>query len=228
MDETVAGPIRVVIVDDDNICRLGVKASIPREATDIEVIALLQDGSEAVGYLRDHEVDVVLMDVEMEPMDGIEAVRQIKALKPDQAIIMLTAFHNDVWLKDALAAGARGFATKTIQPRELQTAIHTVFEGRQYVEGRALDVLTNALVDLERKPDTADPEFEKLFTQLTDSERQVWELICFEALSNQQIATRLSLTPGTVKQYVSAIMQKMQVQSRTGILLQAARNGKIG
>lgn len=217
--------VKVLIVDDDSIFRLGLRATIPDEAQ-MTVVEMLSNGQEAVDYLQENQVDVVLMDVDMPVMDGLEATRIIHQAWPDLPVIMLTSFHNDLWLRDALAAGARGFATKTIEPSALETAIRTVIAGRQFVEGRALDLLTMAYRDYQTYEDKADQEFEKLLQTLTNTEHQVWQLIC-QAMSNRDIARNLHLQEGTVRQYVSTIFQKLGVGTRTEVLLQAARNGKI-
>lgn len=218
-------PISIIIVDDDPIFRLGLKVSIPADAP-IKLLKLCETAQEAIDYVQTHQVDVILMDVDMPGLSGIEATKIIRSFKPEQPILMLTSFSNDLWLEESLAVGALGFATKTISPNELVTGIETVFRGKKFMEGRAVTLLTNSYLDSEHPGLETDPDFLQKLDSLTNSERQVWRLVC-QAQSNAQIANILDLQPNTVKQYLNTIYQKLQVKSRTELVLQAAHNHQL-
>lgn len=169
-------------------------------------------------------VDVVLMDIHMQLMDGVEAIRAIRRASPEQKILVVSSLRDDAWLRDALAAGANGFITKAADPADIRAAISTVARGGSAVEGRALGLLTEAYV--ERPAVGPSPTFTECFDQLTASEVRVWELLC-EAKGNRDIASALHLAESTVKEHVTTILRKMGVKSRAEIIRQAALNDAL-
>jgi DNA-binding NarL/FixJ family response regulator len=198
--------IRVLIADDEAMVRTGLRLVLDREP-DIEVVDEAGDGRSTVERTAELEPDVVLMDVRMPQMDGIEATRRIVGSQTRSRVIVLTTFDEDEYVYDALAAGASGFLLKYAPADDLVTAIRVVAAG----EAMLAPTVTRRL--LERFTDRSDaPEAAKVVA-LTAREQQVLKLIA-EGMSNTEIANELVLSRATVKTHVANILEKLDARDR--------------
>lgn len=193
--------VRVLLVDDHAVLREGLEMLLGGFAT-VEVVATAAGGGEAVEQYDAVRPDVVLMDLSMPGIDGVEAIRRIVGSDPDARIIALTAFLDDELVQGSVDAGARGYLLKQVGGRELVDAIHTVAHGGSILSSEALGSLASRRVG----PRIGD--------DLTPRERDVLALLV-RGLTNQQIADELGLRHGTVRINVSNILAKLHVDNRT-------------
>jgi DNA-binding NarL/FixJ family response regulator len=215
-------PIRILIVDDQNLMREGLRILLELEP-DIKVAGEAGDGSTALGAYAQLQPDVVLMDVRMPVMDGVEATRRLCMQRPEARVIILTTFDDDEYVFDALRAGALGYLLKAVSGKELAQAIRTVAGGGALVEP---SVARKVLSEFARLAPPARPPEEALSEPLTGREREILALLA-EGLSNREIAERLFLAEGTVKNNTSAIFQKLGVRDRSQAALAARRLGLV-
>jgi len=225
--------IRLLIVDDQEIIRRGLSIILGHQP-DIQVVGLARDGVEALALAREKRPDVVLMDIKMPQMNGIEATRQIIQELPETMIIILTTYDTDDWVFDCIRAGATGYLLKDAQADELAEAVRGAVRGESQIDpGVARKVLT-AFRDL-RTPahpqhDPIRPENESTYPspleRLTPREEEVLALLA-EGLANKEIAARLTLSEGTVKNHVSNILGKLHANDRTQAVLTAIRRGLV-
>jgi NarL family two-component system response regulator LiaR len=213
----VSESIRVLVADDHTVVRKGIRAVLSTEPG-IEVVAEAADGAEAVEAVRTLAPDVVLMDLVMPTMSGIDALRQILAEQPGARILVLTSFATDDQVLPAIRAGALGYLLKDSGPEELVRAIHQVHRGESSLHPR---VARQVLDELARPAALTSPE---PATPLTGRELEVLRLVA-RGLSNQEIATALVLSEATVRVHVSSILGKLQLASRTQAALYALRQG---
>lgn len=211
----MTGPIRVLIVDDHEIVRKGVRGFLATEA-DIEVVGEAKDGLEAVSEATNFNPDVILMDLELPEIDGIEAVRRIKEHRQEVQILVLTSFATDDKVFPAIKAGALGYLLKDSSPEALVEAIREVHRGEPSLHPRVAKKLLYEISEASEKPPTEDP--------LTEREVEVLKLIA-KGLSNQQIAKALIISEATVKTHVNRILSKLHLASRTQAALYALREG---
>ncbi|GAA1786176.1 response regulator transcription factor [Agromyces lapidis] len=215
------GPrIRVALADDQELMRsaLGVMLEDP---PDLELVVQAADGAELLERLRAHRADVVVMDVRMPRMDGIEATRRVRAEHPGTRVLVLTTFDLDEVVFAAIRAGASGFLTKDASAEELAAAIRAVHAGDATLAPRA----TASLVDfVARAPAAADAE--TLLAPLTARERDVLAELVVGA-SNDEIAERLYLTGNTVKTHVKAILAKLELPDRVHVVIWAYEHGLV-
>ena len=209
-------PIRVLLTDDHAIVRKGVGALLATER-DIQVVGEAGNGVEAVAKAETLCPDVILMDLMMPELDGIEATRQITAKIPGARVIVLTSFAADEKVFPAIKAGALGYLLKDSGPEELVRAIHQVYRGEPSLEPSiARKVLFELAQPQKKQPLTADP--------LTERELDVLRLIA-QGCSNKEIATKLSVSELTVRTHVSNILSKLHLASRTQAALYALQKG---
>ena len=210
--------IRLLIADDDPIVREVLTSALGSE-TDIEVVAVVANGAEAVDVVHARTVDVVLMDVQMPVLDGVAATSRILALGGGTRVLLLTTFDDDSFLDGGLAAGASGFLLKTTPPERIAEAIRTVRTGGKVPSpgpaGRVLDRYVRG-----QSPRVASTED----LDLSEREQEVLRLLC-QARTNHQIARRMNIADTTVKTHVSSIMRKMGVSNRLEIVVEAHRRG---
>ena len=206
--------IRVLIADDHAVVREGLQLFFSEEP-DIEVVGAAPDGAEAVAAAERLDPDVILLDVMMPRLNGIEALRQIRERGLRARVLMLTTFAEDANVRDALQAGAIGYLLKDVLRPELLAAIRAAAVGTPTLHPEAQSRLISHLVE----PPAASP-----IDSLTARERDVLILIA-TGHSNKAIAARLFLSVGTVKGYVSAILEKLGVEDRTQAALLAVRHG---
>lgn len=207
-------PIRVLIVDDHAIVREGLRTLLSDEPG-LEVIGEAANGSQAVAAASAHQPDVILMDLLMPEVDGIEATRRVRQAGLPSQVIVLTSFADDQRVRDALQAGAIGYLIKDILRPELVQAIRAAAQGLPALHPTAQQLLLRHL--------TAPPTHQ-LTESLTERELEVLRLIS-QGLNNRQIAKSLHLTEGTVKGYVSIILGKLGVEDRTQAALFALKHG---
>ena len=209
--------IRVALVDDDALIREGLRLIIDR-ASDLEVVATAGNGAEAVRVATDHSPDVMLMDVRMPVLDGIEATRQITRAEDSPRVIILTTFELDEYVFEALRAGASGFLLKRIEPEQLVAAIRIVAAG----EALLSPSVTRRLIDeFTRRP---QPGAGGKLTGLTEREQEVLVLIA-RGLSNQELAEQLFIADNTVKTHVKRIFTKLGARDRAQAIVMAYESG---
>jgi DNA-binding NarL/FixJ family response regulator len=210
----MAASIRVLIVDDHEIVREGLATLLIEEVT-VEVVGQAPTGAEAVTLATLLRPDVILMDLIMPEMDGIEATRRIRRASPASQILVLTSFVDDQHVRDAIEAGAIGYLLKDVLKADLLRAIRTAAQGEPVLHPEAQRYLMRQVSPLSPP---------SLLHHLTEREREVLRLIT-QGQSNKEIAQTLHLTEGTVKGYVSAVLAKLGVADRTQAALYAVKHG---
>ena len=212
--------IRVLLVDDQALVRAGFRALLDAQE-DIEVVGEADDGEEAVSLSREHAPDVVLMDIRMPGMDGLEATRLIVADEALKAvrIVILTTFDLDEYVFEALRVGASGFLVKNTEPAELVHAVRAVAAGDALLSPGVTKRLVTEFAARSRQP---GPTVE--LDALTEREREVMALVA-EGLSNAEIAERLVVSPATAKTHVSRAMVKLGARDRAQMVVLAYESG---
>jgi DNA-binding NarL/FixJ family response regulator len=208
--------IRVMLVDDQRLMREGLRILLDMEP-DLEVVGEAGDGREAVESYPRLLPDVVLMDVRMPEMDGVEATRRILTHHPQARVVILTTFDDDEYVFEGIRAGAVGYLLKAASSEELANAVRTVASGGALIEP---SVARRVMAEFARLSQPSQMEKEKLIDPLSEREIDVLRLIA-QGFSNREIADRLYLAEGTVKNYVSSLMQKLSVRDRTQAALRA-------
>jgi DNA-binding NarL/FixJ family response regulator len=215
----VTDPVRVLIADDHPMFRDGL-AGLIRAGAGTELVGEAATGTEAVQLARRVQPDVVVMDLHMPDLDGIEATRRIVADSPHIAVVVLTMFDDNDSVFSALRAGARGYLLKGADHEQIQRAVRSVADG-EVIFGAELAARMMAYFAAPPHPAPA------LFPQLTEREREVLELVA-EGQSNGVIAGRLSLSQKTVRNHVSNILTKLQVADRAQAIVRAREAGLGG
>lgn len=205
--------IKVLFADDHEMVRIGVSAYLSAQP-DIEVVAEADDGGQAVQLALEHKPDIILMDLVMKDMDGIEATEQIMAAWPEAKIIIVTSFLDDDKVYPALEAGATSYLLKTSKAEEIAKAIRSTYEGQSILEPEVAGKLMHRMRSQNQ---------EEAHEQLTDREKEILLLIA-EGKSNQDIADELFIAIKTVKVHVSNILGKLEVQDRTQAVIYAFQN----
>ncbi len=211
----MTAPIRVLIADDHAILRKGIRALLSTEP-DIEVVGETGDGLETVAQAQALRPDVILMDLVMPEMDGIEATRRITAEQPGVRILVLTSFAADDKVFPAIKAGALGYILKDSGPAELVQAIHQVYRGQPSLEPSIALKVLQELSHPPQRPPTPEP--------LSERELEVLRLLA-QGKSNREIADQLVITELTVRTHVSNILGKLHLASRTQAALYALKEG---
>ncbi len=207
--------LRIMLVDDHEVVRQGLRALLEAE-DDLEVIAEAGDGSQAIDTARIHEPDVVVMDVRMPDMNGVEACRGIRDMRPETQVIMLTSYSDDEALFNSIMAGAAGFVLKQIRGSDLVDAIRQVGSGQSLLDPS----VTKRVLERLRKSkyDDTDPKLARLSPQ----EDRILDLVG-QGMTNRQIAEQIHLSDKTVKNYVSSILSKLEVHRRSEAAAYVAR-----
>lgn len=226
--EQSTGIIRVVVVEDHEITRMGLKLTLEQNAG-IKVVGEAADGRQGVETVIATKPHVVLMDIGLPVVDGIQATQSIKQSLPQVRVIILTSHDNDRDVFAALAAGADGYCLKETPTSQLALAIRTVSEGAAWLDpGIASRVLKASVVAGMPEPEKPGPtaESRQLASRLSQREIEVLKLVV-EGLSNQQIADRLIVSVETVKTHMRRLMEKLAVSDRTQAAVKAMRDGLL-
>lgn len=210
--------IKVLIVDDHTMFRQGVRALLANYE-DIEITGEADNGREAIEKADLLSPDVILMDISMPEMNGLEATRHIHKEKPGTAVIILTQYENTEYVLSLLKAGAKGYIAKTADANELITAIRRTCKGESYLYPSATTALINEYLIWA---DGYKDEYERL----TDREREILQLVA-EGLSNQQIADKLYISVKTVLRHRTSMMEKLGFHNRTELIKYAISKGLI-
>jgi DNA-binding NarL/FixJ family response regulator len=212
--------IRVVVVDDQALVRGGFRLILDAQP-DMQVVGEAATGREALDRVRELDPDVVLMDIRMPDLDGLEATRRLVASGAASRVLVLTTFDADEYVYEAMKAGASGFLLKDVRPEQLAAAVRTVAEG----DALLAPAITKRLVeDFVRRPPPGQAPAE--LGDLTDRELEVLRLVS-RGLSNAEIAGELFLSEATVKTHVTRIFQKLQVRDRVQAVVRAYESGLV-
>lgn len=211
-------PISIILVDDHEVVRKGVRAYL-ETLPEFKVIGEASCGEEAVALVRDQIPDVVLIDLIMPGMDGVETTRRIKKVSPRTQVVVLTSFHDDAHIFPALKAGAISYILKDMRMEKLADAILRAAQGEVTLHPR---VAARVLQNLRGEHSQDEP----LFTDLTERELGVLRLIA-DGLSNSQIAEKLVISEYTVKGHVSNILNKLHLADRTQVAVYAWQKGLV-
>jgi DNA-binding NarL/FixJ family response regulator len=220
------GKIRVLIVDDHPVVLEGLRTMLSTDRN-IEVVGEAGDGAEAVAMVEDKEPNVVLMDIRMPNMDGVQATRRIKHQSPSTAVIVLTMYDTDAYVVDAVRAGASGYLLKDATREMVVDTIRAVNSGATLIKTSLLTEAISSLVQSQkgRQPVEAGSPQEGM-EQLTAREREVLKLAAV-GYGNKDIAKELNITQDTVKKHMQSIMGKLHASSRIHAAIQATRAGII-
>jgi DNA-binding NarL/FixJ family response regulator len=190
---------------------------------DLEIVGEAKEGKAALAAYEELQPDVVLMDVRMPEMDGVEATWRLRERWPEARIIILTTFDDDEYVFEGLRAGARGYLLKDVSGHDLAEAVRTVASGGALIEP---SVARKVVAEFARLAPPARPTDAALPEPLSDRELEIIRLMA-QGLSNREIAVRLSLAQGTIKNYVTGILQKLGARDRTQAALRAREMGLI-
>ncbi|WP_433221519.1 response regulator [Microtetraspora malaysiensis] len=217
----MSGPLRAVITDDQALVRTGFRMILAADG--IEVVAEAADGAEAVAAVRSTRPDVVLMDIRMPRMDGIEATRQIMSGGASETrVIILTTYDLDHYVYAALTAGASGFLLKDVSPEHLVAALRLVRSG----DALLAPTITRRLIERFAPRDEARANLHRDLSELTPRELEVLRLLA-TGLSNAELADRLTLSATTVKTHVARILSKLGLRDRVQAVVLAYETGLI-
>lgn len=207
--------IKIVLVDDQTLFVESLKTVLETRTDDLQVVGVANDGKRAVEVVAETSPDIVLMDVRMPLMNGVESTKLIKERFPDMRVLMLTTFDDDQYVVEALRLGAVGYLLKNMPPAELISAIRAVYEGgvliSPQVANKLLGLITNAQSKVEELPENNRDH--SLVNQLSSREKEILRLMA-EGLDNKEIAAKLYIAEQTVKNYVSVIYSKLGVRDR--------------
>lgn len=208
--------IRVLLADDHNVLRQGMAQALDMQP-DITVIAQAENGNEAVELSQQHRPDVILMDINMPQMDGVEATRQITAVSPESNIIILTMYRRDDYVFEAIKAGASGYLLKEVELDELLAGIRAVAAGEAIIDTA---VASRVLAAFRDKPDKEPDET----PDLDERDRDILRLLT-KGLTNQEIADQLHLAEKTIRNRLTQIFRKLHLENRSQAILYALREG---
>jgi len=218
MRSSIKPDIKVIVADDHVIFREGVE-QIFKGYPNIELIATASDGKELVEKVFVYKPDVVLSDIKMPIMDGIDACRKITESYPDLPVIGLSMFDDESNIVDMLEAGARGYLIKNADKQEIIDAIHTVYDGDPYYCKHTSYTLAKMI-----SSSRFNPNKKKEKVEFTDREKEIIQLIC-KQLTNKEIADKLFISSRTVEGHRMKIQEKMQVRNSVGIVVYAMKHG---
>jgi DNA-binding NarL/FixJ family response regulator len=209
-------PIRILIADDHGVVAEGLKHLVEAQP-DMEVVACVADGREAVQQARDAQPDVVLMDLSMPELNGADATRAILSRDPKCRVIVLSMYSQREYVRRALKAGAVGYVVKRSAAKEVVEAIRTVHAGQRYLSPRVADVVLE---------DYTDDKQDDLLARLSGREREVLQLLA-EGRTGAEIAQRLSLSQKTVETYRARLVEKLGIRDVAGLVRFAIQKGLV-
>jgi DNA-binding NarL/FixJ family response regulator len=213
--------VRVLIADDQAVVREGLAAILSTDP-EIEVVGLAGDGQEALDLVPEFHPDVVLMDLKMPILNGVQATQRLRQAYPHVYVLVLTTYVADDWVFDAIRAGAAGYLLKDTRRDELLAAIKGTAEGRSYLDPAIAGRVMQQAVASPPASVPGAPQAEAF----TEREQQILRLLA-KGYSNPEIAQQLHLARGTVRNYVSGILQKLEVADRTQAAVEALRRGLV-
>src|ERR687891_1673219 len=213
-------PIKILVVDDHEVVRDGISVMMGRQQ-DFAVVGEASNGLEAIEKVQDLRPDVVLMDLRMSQMDGVQAMRRIRAEDASVKFIVLTAYDSDEYISDAIEAGAKGYLLKDASREELFQAVRAVHQGESLIEPGVASKVLDRLAQLSRQA-----HLPQIAQVLSERETEVLQLMARGA-PNKSIATSLSISESTVKTHVANIFQKLEVNQRTEAVTKAMSLGII-
>ncbi len=212
--------IRIVIADDHDVVREGTRTLLERES-DMQVVGEARNGEEAIKLIEKLNPDVVILDISMPKLSGIEVTRQIKPRFPTIAVLILSAYDNDEYVFSSLEAGAAGYLLKDVHSHEIVEAVRSVYSGESVLyPSIATKVIQRAITSTSKQ---AEP---KIITDLTDREIEVLRLAS-KGASNRDIADSLCISIRTVQGHINSIFRKLSADSRTAAVFQAVKKGLI-
>ena len=209
--------MKILLCDDQAVIRDGLELLLNLEK-DFQVIGAAQDGAEAVELAAKKQPDLILMDLKMPIMNGIEATREIRAKFPNIKILILTTYDDDEWVFDAIRAGASGYLLKDTPRQKIVEAIRGTMDGKAFVDPAIAGKLLNQVASKQTQPASI------LTDKLTERELDVLRLIA-KGINNSEIAAQLHLSEGTVRNHVSAILEKLGVSDLTQAAVIAIQHG---
>jgi two-component system response regulator NreC len=215
-----ATKMRILLADDHTILRAGLKMMLNAQP-DMEVIGEVQDGRHAMQEAQRLQPDIVLMDITMPDINGIEATRQIKKLLPEIKVLILTMHEHDEYVFQALRAGASGYMLKEAAATELIAALRVIQSGQFYLSPAAQSVMVGDYLQRVRTGEEKDS-----YSTLTEREREILKLVA-EGYTNNQIAEKLVISPKTVDTHRTHIMDKLNLHSRAELVKYAMRRGLL-
>lgn len=212
--------VQILLVEDQTIVRNGLKMILELDEQ-FKVKAEASNGMEALEQLQKHPIDLVMMDIRMPKMNGMEATKQIKSQYPDVKVIILTTFEDEEYAYQTLKDGANGFLLKSSEPERLLSSIHSVLNGGLALqEGIAAKLMPKLLHR------TVESKNEKISITFTERELSIVKLVG-EGKSNKEIANSLFLSVGTVKNHITNILQELDLRDRTQLAIFAVKNGLV-
>lgn len=224
-------PIQILLVEDDELFRLGLSTRLQQQPT-LQIAAEAEDGETAVDLIRQRPFDIVILDVGLPGMGGVDACRQIKQLRPALPVLILTSHDQPALIARLIEAQAQGYCVKGIDPDSLILAVQSVAAGASWWDPAATQAIQAAFQSARAaplppaSPQPAPPQPSDKSPLLTQREQQILKLIA-AGQSNQEIAQNLYIAPGTVRVHVHAILQKLNVRDRTQAAVLALQQGLI-
>lgn len=206
--------MRVLIVDDDALIRDGLKILLELEE-DMTVVGTASNGQEAYVLCQLHHPDLVLMDIRMPMMDGVLGTKRIKEQFPDIKVVILTTFKDDEYIKEAMKSGAEGYILKNQAADSIIESLRAVWKGNIVLEREVAGALSSMIKEDKKKP--------PLDLELSAREMDIFRLVA-EGLSNKEIAERLFLSEGTVRNYITNLLEKLQLRDRTQLAIYYLKN----
>lgn len=215
--------IKVLIVDDQDLMLQGLSMIVGKES-DLEVVGRCRNGKDAVEEVKSKSVDLVLMDIRMPEMTGVEATKLIKEYDESIKVIILTTFNDDDYIFSSLRNGASGYLLKDATPKEITDAIRRVYEGGTLINPDVATKLVNAIQDQEKSLYQSEEIIENKFidVELTNREVDICHLLA-EGMNNKEIGETLMISEGTVKNNITRILDKLDMRDRTQLALFALK-----
>lgn len=220
-------PIRILLADDHQVIRTGLKSFLELQP-DFKVISEAGNGLDAIKQALEARPDIILMDITMPQMDGLEATRQIKKQWPECVILCLTVHEDKFYFMEMLAAGASGYLTKQVASDELVAAIHAVTQGHIYLQPALARWLLEDYQQLASRKEAIEKGSEAAvkLEVLSEREREVLEMVA-QGLTNQQIGEKLDLSPKTIARHRERIMSKLNLHTRVELVKFAISSGLV-